>query len=383
MKWMGQLPAAAKALLILAAAVPLLAGCWDSSNLENVEYVTAIGIDREDGGFVFYAQLIDLSTIAKTESGGRKDAVPVWIGQGKGRTVYDAYDKLLRSAQSELSLEQLKVIVVRNQAMGSLTEILDAINRVRVSRYTSWVFGTKSPIIDIFSTDLVLERSQLHSLLYSPQQQMKSNTFVQPLKMQKFVSNFNEHAVTALLPSIQVTDRAWRQDKENIQVGMIDGLFAFKKKKHHFYGRDQIAGIRWLNPQYRFHRLPVQNKEGGAATVAVSESKSKVKIALQNGQPHFTLHMKLKGELAETEGSIHYEEIVQAVQTKVADELIDVFTIGAKNGDDLLNLEEKLFRYRYKEWKKLNGKGGWQPKSGDLKVKVDFILQHAGSFQLD
>ncbi|CAH1225345.1 Spore germination protein A3 [Paenibacillus plantiphilus] len=383
MKGLKQVSVMLKTLFILIVTAPVLAGCWDSSNLESVGYVTAIGIDREDKEYVFYAQLIDLSTIAKTEGGGNKNSTPVWNGQGRGKTVYDAYDKVLRSAQSELSLEQLKVVVVRERAMSNMTEILDAINRVRVSRYTSWVFGTKDEIKDIFSSDRILERSQLHSMLYNPQQHMKSNTFVEPLNMQKFVAGYNEPTVTALLPSVQVTDNTWSRNKSSIKVEMIDGVFAFKGKKKQYYGRNQITGIRWFNPRFSRYLLPVQSAQGLVATVAVTESRHKVKVAIKQGKPAFTLHMRIKGELAETEGGMNDKDIIHATKTIIAEEMMQVFTEGVKHGDDLLNLDEQLFRYHYKEWKKINKKAGWQPQIGDLKVKVDFILKHAGSFQLE
>lgn len=383
MKGLKQVSVMLKTLLILIVTAPMLTGCWDSSNLESVGYVTAIGVDREDKEYIFYAQLIDLSTIAKTEGGGNKNSIPVWIGQGRGKTVYDAYDKVLRSAQSELSMEQLKVIVVHERAMTNLTEILDAVNRVRVSRYTSWVFGTKDEMKNIFGSDRILERSQLHSMLYNPQQHMKSNTFVEPLNMQKFVASFNEPTVTALLPSVQVTDHTWNRNKSPIHVELIGGVFAFKGKKEQYYERNRIAGIRWLNPRFNRYLLPIQSEKGKVATVAVTESKHKVKVAIKEGRPAFTLHMKINGELAETEGDLHYKEIIHATKAIIAEEMMQVFTEGLKHGDDLLNLEDKLFRYHHKAWKKINKKGGWQPKSGDLKVDVDFVLKHAGSFQLD
>ncbi|MBW7476145.1 Ger(x)C family spore germination protein [Paenibacillus oenotherae] len=383
MKYMPLIRAKVKLLLLIATISPVLSGCWDSSNLENLEYITAIGIDRQEEKFIFYAQLIDLSTIAKTEGGAKKDKIPNWIGRGEGITIYDAYSKLLRSAQSEISLEQLKVVVVHEHAMDFMTEILDALNRVRVARYTSWMFGTRGRMMDIFNASLVLERSQLHSLLYNPQQQMKSNTFVQPLNMQKFVAQFTEKAVTALLPSILATEQTWHENESRIKVGMIDGLFAFKAKKKQYYDRDLITGIRWFNPRFSRHLLAIKDESGKHATVMVVKSKSKVDVSFKQGKPIFTIRMKLQGELAETDGQITFHNIIAGLEKRVQEEVLQVYAAGVKQGVDLLNLDERLFRYHHKEWKKLAEKGGWHPQPGELRVDVHCVLKHSGSFIMD
>lgn len=52
---------------MLAGCVILLTGCWDSKEVQSINFITAIGIDYADNQYTTYAQLIDFSSIAKQE----------------------------------------------------------------------------------------------------------------------------------------------------------------------------------------------------------------------------------------------------------------------------------------------------------------------------
>ncbi|MBO7746086.1 hypothetical protein I8J29_17895 [Paenibacillus sp. MWE-103] len=215
-------------LAVLLSSV-LLGGCWDSKDLGDEAFVTGIGVDYEKGAFVVSLQLFDFGAIAKTESATPGPA-NVWIGKASGKSVTEAILNLSLSAQIELTLEQLKVVVIREPAMFKMDEILDALNRVRVSRYTAWIFGTRGQIEDVFASNTFFERSQLASMLYNPEVQYKQNSTFKPVTMQKFVSDYNERAETALLPSLTIDRKSWRQRKKLMEMEEVDGVFAFKYK---------------------------------------------------------------------------------------------------------------------------------------------------------
>ncbi|WP_430103134.1 hypothetical protein [Paenibacillus validus] len=61
-----------------------LTGCWSKYEVQNMNYVTAVGIDYADGQYIIYAQLLDFSTVAKLEGQQKSEQPPVWIGRGKG-----------------------------------------------------------------------------------------------------------------------------------------------------------------------------------------------------------------------------------------------------------------------------------------------------------
>ncbi|MCQ6560794.1 Ger(x)C family spore germination protein [Paenibacillus mendelii] len=360
----------------------VLCGCWDSTNLETIDYITAIGVDYKEGKFILYSQLIDFAAVAKTE-GPKKEKSPVWVGRGSGITFYDAYNEMQKASQTMMSTEQLKVVVIREPAMTQLDEILDALNRVRVARYTSWMFGTRAKIEEVFVTDHFFGRSQQTSLLYNPKDQMRRVSMIEPLNMQRFVANYNEKAMTVLLPSVRTTTRTWKENEEPLLTEEIDGLYAFKlKDKATYFPIDKIEGIRWFNADFQRYLIAVVDAGGDKATIAIEESRHKIEVKFKDGEPLYTVRLKLTGEVAEVGMGMKRNDMTEQLEKKVRDQVLEAYKQGIKQGEDLLNLEEELFRHHAKEWKKLHKQTKWLPGINDLDVKVNVVLKHSGGFIL-
>lgn len=47
----------------------LLTGCWDIREVQDINYISAIGVDYKDGEYIIYAQMLDFSSVAKQEGG--------------------------------------------------------------------------------------------------------------------------------------------------------------------------------------------------------------------------------------------------------------------------------------------------------------------------
>ncbi|BBH19090.1 spore germination protein A3 [Paenibacillus baekrokdamisoli] len=368
-------------LLLLIGLTLMINGCWDSSDLGSGAYVTGIGVDYINGQYVVYTQMIDFGAVAKSEE--QKTTRPsVWVGRGKGKSINSAIEDIASTAQTSMNLEQIKVVLIRQPAMIHLDAILDALNRVRVARYTAWIFGTKDSILELFNGGSFFGKSELASLLYNPKDQGMKSSFIKSLSMQNFVSAFNEEAMTALLPSVKINNKIWKKNKEKMPIEIIDGIFTFKGKEdiHHF-PLAHLIGIRWMNSNFQRHVIVI-SAGGNLASLAVRNVKYSIKTTIKDGQPSFLLKLSLTGELNEMDGELGIAAINKEVQQVIKEEILQTYNYGVKKKVDLFNLNESFFRYHAKEWKKLQAAGGWQPSNNDLKVQVKFTLKNSGGFQL-
>ncbi|QHW34099.1 Ger(x)C family spore germination protein [Paenibacillus rhizovicinus] len=358
----------------------LLSGCWDSKELADEAFVTGIGVDYADGMFIVSLQLLDFAAIAKSES--ESPAPPnVWIGTGKGKSLHAAISSLAISAQVELSLEQLKVVVVREPAMPKMVEILDALNRVRVSRYTSWIFGTKEKINDLFASDAFFEQSQLASLMYDPGLLFRQDSMFQPMTMQQFVANYNESSETALLPSVAINNRAWRKRKTKMHMEQINGLFAFKdKRKPVFFSVGEARGLQWANKHFNRDVLTV-NSSNGVASITVRNLKVRRKVEMRGDRPILKLDIQVRSSLNEVGPEIDRSTIIENAKNQIKQEVLSAYENGVKKEVDLYNFEEILYRYHLKTWKKLS-KHHWKPEEKELQVNIRFGLKYSGVFEL-
>ena len=123
----------------------VLTGCWDYKDIQDIHYVTALGVDYVDGKYVVYVQLVDLSGVAKQEV---KSATPtkVYIGKHTGKSIAEAINHLYQSAQQRLYLGQVSTFVLTDRALKhNINDIIDAAFRYNLIRYSSNIFATKKP----------------------------------------------------------------------------------------------------------------------------------------------------------------------------------------------------------------------------------------------
>ncbi|WP_053374645.1 Ger(x)C family spore germination protein [Paenibacillus sp. FJAT-27812] len=370
------------ALISLLISTLLLQGCWDEINLQDVSYISALGIDFKDGKYEIYGQTIKFGLIAKTES-LQPDPNPVWIGRGTGDSILLALNNLTRSGQSILSLEHLKTVVIQARALEKIDDIMDGLNRQRASRYTSLIYGTKDTIEKIFTTDTFYDQSPLNSIMYMPQPLEGQRSFIRPSSLQVAVQTLKEPAMVTTFAALTANENQWTRKKLPLQIQMIEGVFVFKELKYLGYlSEEEASGLRWINPEFKHFILKAESEHGSAA-VNISSSKSSIQTSFKGNSPNFVLKVKMSGAVAEVLKNMNEDEIVASIEAKVKQQLESTYRKGLTKGMDLFRLEHNLYRYHYAFWKKECKGKEWLPKPEQINIVVKFNVTHSGNFGLD
>ncbi|MBD3921456.1 Ger(x)C family spore germination protein [Paenibacillus sp. PR3] len=377
----GWLRNAIKALLGLSVAL-VIGGCWDEVDLQDVGYVTALGVDYKDGKYILYGEMIGFSAVAKTE-GGTPDKSPViWIGRGEGDTVFEAIRSLIKSSQYQVSIEQLKSIVIQERAMLQINELLDALNRQRASRYTVWMFGTRDEIEKLFTTHNLFNRSPLISLLYAPHLLHEQISAYRSMNMQMYVQQLNEPSITVLLPSLTAETGDWKQMDKPMKLNLLDGVFLFSNRSFIGYMSDNdYRGIRWLQPDFK-HELLAIKSDGDKATISVDDVKQQLKAIAQGDHVRFKLKITIKAHLVEMGGKLSKQELESVANKIVTKELQRAYKSGLKQHADVFQTRLNLYRYHLSYWKKHVSGHDWLPGGEDMDIEVRTILQSSGKYEL-
>lgn len=365
----------------LALICLLLPGCWDEINLQNISYITAIGIDYKEGQFTLYAQMLTFSAIAKTET-PQLPTDPVWIGKGQGDSVLMAYFNLTRSGYTTISLDQLKTIVIHERAMDHVDEVLDRLNRQRASRYTSLLYGTSIPLETLFTTDFFFNLSPLSSPLYAPELHNVQYTFADTQSMQTFVQQARDPGMTVLIPAINATESYWHHGKKKLNTQLMTGIHVFKNLTYQGFAAEQdVRGIRWLSKSFQ-EVFIMAEKDGGKATVSIINATAKRHAELADEDANFTLEVKLKGHIVEMDGHMSKQELDALVEQKVKEEIEAAYRYGVQRKMDLFQLEHVLYRYQNGFWKANAAGGKWKLRPDALTVNVRLILTDSGKFEM-
>ncbi|CAM3408665.1 Ger(x)C family spore germination protein [Paenibacillus lupini] len=354
---------------IVLSTMLITGGCWDEVNLQDVTYISAIGVDYVDEHFVVYAQMISFGVIAKQE-GAPPPGSPIWVGKHEGDTNLAAIFNLMDSSQYKLSLNHLKSVVIHERAFSEIEQIIDSLNRLSSTRFNSLVFGTKTDINDLFTMDMLFNKTPLTTPLYAPHIENNQNSYVVPMTLQSLVREALEPAMTVKLPSLSLLPDDWENNKKRLNFLTINGAFLFNEKKPEgFVTREKSKGLIWTSEGFKRSLVPIR-VDARRASVVIDTAKSKVKVKWENNKPQFVLKTNLTGHLIEASSDFSDQELKSHVEQVVKAQMEDTYLKGLAMNADLYDLEHELYRHHNKAWKRLVQEE-WKPSPNDLTIEVE------------
>lgn len=339
--------------MLLLVSLTLLSGCWDQKTLQDLNYLTAIGLDYVDKEYVVYGQTVDLSSVAKQESAEPMKSPPAVISIGRGETLQSAMDNLQKNAQIPLFTGFVSAIVFHERLLQrDILPAYDIMNRFGLLRYTKWVFGTRESIAAIMGNHSIIGFSPLVSLLHQPQDVYEQHSLIEPLRFYRFISRFWEPSSTVLIPNITINTHSWKENNRFISRLSLDGVHAIHRGKWKGYFPSQdLMGLRWMTPQTKMAGLIIRERGIPKATVRIYEVKVDIRTIQTGDHPRFHIDVRVDGFIRELMSKIPVASIMSNVEKQVATQIRNTFLKGIAQGADLYRLEETLYKQDVQAWK--------------------------------
>lgn len=347
-----------------------------------MNYITAIGIDQEDGDFVVYTQMMDFTAVAKSETGKAEKPPQVWTSKTRGKTFDMAVNAIYDSAQVRTSWSHISCILISDTVLKSkvLTK-LDTIGRYQEIRMTPWVYGTNESIEQLFNVPAFFNLSPLNTIAHEPSEEYKQRSYIVPIRYFDFMALITEPASTVLLPNLSIDKGTWSlNQKENPKL-VINGVFAISEVvSKGFFPNDKLTGLRWLEPDTKRSHVMITNKSGEyAGNIVLSNPKVRKELSIVNGMPQFRINVKLEGNVVEALDNMNKTEMENQAAAEVREEIISTFKNGIALKTDLYSLEHVLFKKDTRRWKKIHQTSVQTMDAGSLEtVHVEVHLDHAG-----
>jgi spore germination protein KC len=371
-------------IAVISLMMPLLSGCWDIKDIQEINYVTSVGFDYDNKQYRAYVQMLDFSSVGKTESNKPSTPMPVWVGIGRGETLIGAFNDLYRTSQLRTAYSQLNSIVLGEGMMKlGLKDVWEFLNRYYEFRHTPWLFGTKQPIDELFAISPFFNLSPIMSLLHQPMEVYKQQSLIEPLTMRQFIAESQEPSNSTFLPSLSISNDNWKSDDKQKPLLIIDGVYVFQgedfKKR---FDWKSVFGLRWTDP--KTERSPLLIRSNGSPQASVSLEAPKVTIIPRIGEDQitFTMDIKLTGHITEKLQPATETILEQEAAAVVKKEVKETYEEGLKGKLDMMNLEHVLYRKNNKEWKKWRDRGGLQLTPESLQINVEVKLKHSGKTKL-
>ncbi|WP_106767668.1 Ger(x)C family spore germination protein [Paenibacillus faecalis] len=333
----------------------LLCGCWDNKEIEDINYVTAIGIDYVDDQYILYIQMLDFTNIAKTESGKSKSPPQVWTGKSTGKTLNQAISNIAESVQERTVLSHISSIIMSEKFLKTdVMNNIDTIHRYYEIRLTPWVFGTKESIEKLMTTKPFYNTSPLKTILHEPLQEYKQKSDITPIQYIKFLLGLTEPATTTLLPNVAIDSSAWKMNMEQDPKLIIEGAHVMSNHKYNGYlTNEELTGLRWM--QEETWRSPIHIKKEGIDVASMALVKPKIHKSLNiiHGEPKYHIQIELDGIVTEVLTELTKTELEKEAAEIVKREILDTYRNGLNIHSDVYNLEYLLFKKETGIWKKM------------------------------
>lgn len=370
-----------RAARTLVALLPLLAavGCWNSQDIQNQAYVTAIGLDYADGKYNVYAQVLNFGNVARSEKGELGKALPVWYGHAAGETMSSALGSLHLTSQLPLYWGHTKVIVVTERFMKErgVDEAIQAMNRYREIRYNIYAYGTREKLETLFVQTSIFNLSPLDTIMFSPKQ------IYRPITGNRFIAKLNEPGNPAALPSIGLDASVWNEDRKSKPMLRIDGAYYFTNKRlASRMSEQELKGARWAQRSLRNTVIKVPLAPPFKAGIMVTNAKLVAKPKYKDGKPTFDIRVKAKGfviEMLETDSVSRLERLAEdALRTEIR----ETFLKGVSLRCDPFALQQTFYRKYPHRWKSLGGPDEFQLRPDSIaRIDVKFTLTHMGKYK--
>ncbi|MGA3600562.1 Ger(x)C family spore germination protein [Lysinibacillus agricola] len=382
-----------RCMIVLLILSPILTGCWDKRELNELGITLAIGIDKVEDEYQVTAQVVVPSEIPTKTSTGRS---PVILFKEKGETVYEALRKITKTSPRKIYPGHLRMLVLgEDLAEEGIAKSLDFLSRDWELRSDFFVAiakdGTAEEVLNVRTTIESIPANKMFNSLQTSEEYWAATNGI---KLDEFIASLTSDGKEAVLTGILVTgDQEIGSTKQNVESInppariVYDELAVFKK--------DKLVG--WLTEResrgYNGIVNEVQNSvtaiscpKEGKATIEIIKVDSKMKGKIKKGKPEVDVNIKVKGNVGEVECQINLNELDTIVELakiteKQMEETINlsIETLQKQYKSDIFGFGEAIHRSNPKEWKKM--KAQWDEEFAEMtaNVKVDVELKHTGT----
>lgn len=367
---------------LLVGCLILLTGCWDSKEVQSINFITAIGIDYVDNQYIAYAQLIDFSSIAKQETPTSRETRDIWTGRGEGTTLSMAINDLYETSQQQTLWTHVKAIVISKKALdGRLEDIFNTLLHSGQLRYTPWIYATEHSIPDILSPSALLNQSAQTIELFEPMRLYKQHSGYEPIRLHQLLDGLREPASVVLLPSVSTRNETWFNGDKTPPLVRMDGFYVISKgtSQGRVAGAD-ADGTRYVNyesvPQYPLYVYGNGGKTPDL-TLMLRHPKTRITARKQGDSVTFDLVTSVKSSITEDHGAPRSPHAMELeAEKQIESQIRDTFEKTKSRKIDSYGLVEHLYRHNFPLWQQEVSQRA-DPlerfKLGKVEVHVDIL----------
>ena len=359
--------------LLLAISLPILPGCWDQTELNEIALIRAVGIDRTEDGQIEVTVLQAIPVSAGTNSGsggagggGGKDRQVVLSAQAP--TIPEAKEQLQEKMGRRLFVGHQEVVVFGKRiAESGIREALDFLARQPQIRMDAFVFVTEGSPKEIFETVVPGETTATETLYKMIKLERRVD-----MTVMRVLQEMSGDAESAVIPVVM---------KVNDTTLALDGAAIFRKDQMVAHlDRNAEEGLLWIREEFTSRtinaRLP---EEEGYVTMEVIRADVRLIPKIEGDKRRMLVKVNSEDDVQfnGTRLSLYHpanmDRIGREMEKSIQNRLRRTVEMAQRARADVLGFARAFHRKYPKEWKKM--KDQWNERmfpqlDVDIQVRV-------------
>lgn len=364
------------AILMTAFCSMLLPGCFDLTEVDDINIVTALGIDQIDNGLVrLTAQLVNPANVPAAGGGGGATPTvqPFSVREETGNSLEEALEKFKFDLPHELYLAHNSLIVFGSAyAKEGLDRAMDFLERQRDLRRTELFVVTPGTAWDVLSAQTDPEPLNAFGIraLVEQSGRMFELADSTQLKVMKEYLSPSQAPVLALV------------GLDPLDHPVMKGVAMFRGTKFtDVLTMNETKALAWLvgdTRQLEIH-LPCDAPKGGVGTtVRLLESHTDVAPQFRNNRVNFQVTVNARGEIVrlcpnERLSEKTYKQLENKFAKQMEREMQAVVAKLQSDGVDACQYGTRLFMKDPKRWRKISQR--WPESFASAEVKCNVRVQ--------
>ncbi|NLO98420.1 MAG: Ger(x)C family spore germination protein [Peptococcaceae bacterium] len=399
-------------LSLILYSLVLCSGCWSSKEVENLALVTLVGIDlrKENGREIWKASaLVLFPQRAQGEGGqsGQLSAEKYFEGEGPTpQTAILAYSK--RMSRTPFYGYISGYIIGENVARENLIHCVESVARYWQTRPRNIYFLARGQACDVLKAGGALDRLSNELIEFSDYRAAATgqSVGVYRYQLEEWLTSNDRDAVLGVIQPVPVPEAENNSGgsqggaqsgggqsgssmggNENTPMkNVIEGIAVFRDDKLvGFLNREETEGFLLISREITRGQMAIAvEKDNQMFTYFLSESKSKIKPIVNNGQISYQVTIQTKGGVNDqpgfTLGIKEIHELEEAVNERLKAKALAAIEKAKEYDSDFLGFAEALHRKKPKVWKTF-GPSNWREAftKADIEVIVKSKIVNTGT----
>lgn len=376
-------------ILSFAILLPLLTGCWDRQELNELGIMLGLGVDKDGDMIKVSAQVVVPNEVSSKAGGGK--GTPVTQYEASATTLFEAIQKLTETSPRRIFMAHIRVLVFGEEyaRKEGIYDVIEALMREPTARPDYYVMVAKnttaSQLLNVLTPlDNIPAEKMFNSLDISSKTWSPTTTVTGDELMEFMLSPGIQPVITGVEI---IGDNKPSGSKENISTIRsparlnTTGLSVFRKDKLiGWLTEDESKGYNYIRDNVESTVNHLRCRKKGNVTFKTLRTTTKRKAKMVNGKPIINVNVKNVSSIGAVECGINIGsmKVLKELETDSEERLIELMqnsvnSVKHKFHVDIFGFGQEVYHADPKFFKKIED--DWDKHFEELDIKYEANVQ--------